>query len=1263
MSNEIANITPQNDEISIENRLEIIDDVIRKKYLARLSEARIAPTPNFPDLESDLIDNVRLFKLTEMVYKKDEPILDKLTTVFNTLATYNATVFVLIDSDGKNTALYLGVRNNDPDDEPAKRSTVTLGDTLKHTLVGHFPGMRIESVDRKGIKALSDHVGELGNVASVSVVGNSKTEKADEAGHFVQGIEKLMLAMSERPFTGLIIASKQPAAEIQRMRRDYQNLYTKLSPYQKVQITDSDTTSTTRSKSFFEMNSKQKAAMIGGAATSIIGMSVGAVIGAAGGPAVVSVGSMIGGQLGGQLNGFINSLAPSEQISKTQSTSSSTTMENKSVTSMLEHVDELLKRTEEYDNYGMWNVAGYFCSNDMSAAEIAASNYRSLMSGENTGREISAINSWRKASVEADEYEYLTTYLSRYVHPQFVYGGDVLVNAATAVSGKELGLHLGLPRATVPGLPVIEHAEFGKEVTTYQLIPSNRSSAPEDRITVGKVFDLGHVTNKDVELDNKSLNMHTFITGSTGSGKSNAVYQILIELRQDKIPFLVVEPAKGEYKDAFGHLPDVSVYSTNPDVAKLINLNPFMFPKSIHVLEHVDGLIEIFSVCWPMYDAMPAFFKDAILRSYEVVGWDLGTSTFDGDEVEYPDFEVLAEQLDKLIGDSEYASDIKSNYRGALLTRVKSLTVGLNKYIFTSEQTPYEQLFDKSCILDISRVKSNETKALIMGLMVYSLNEYRVDQRTESNKGLRHVTVLEEAHNLLKNTDGGTSELVGKSVEMITNTIAEIRTFGEGFIIVDQSPSSVDIAAIKNTNTKIILRTPEIHDREAVGRSIGLTDAQIGEVAKLPSGVAVVYQNNWVTPVLALLNKAPVTEVPYRSDEKTVISYGQIHSKMNLGTHLDEKLLRFVPAKMTSPASRLMRGDVVFADTSEDVEGLGNAVLVDTDDEVYSGYHTLTCRLKDENVLPEFFAYQTCCDAWRTQLRAYAMGVKVFSVTRGLLYRTRIIVPPIEEQKIIVEKLDKISLSIAEAQALLQQQVETLEAYKRSLIQEAVTKGIDLNAPMKPSGVGWIGDIPESWECKRLKYVAEMASGSTPDRSNYNYWNGDVRWVKTGELQHAILGNTEEHVTMKAVRECSLTLFPAGTVLVAMYGQGKTRGMTAKLATPCTTNQACEALCAHTDVITEDYLWWSMIASYEPLRATAQGSGQPNLNSESIGNHVIAIPPVSVQQEITNYLNAKCETIDKALAAKRKQIEVLRKQRESLIYEYVTGKRRVSQGA
>lgn len=854
--------------LTMENRLEIIEEGIRKKYLARLTEMQICPIQELLPLEEDLIDNIRIYKVTEMVYPKDEIATDKFTTVFNTLSTYNASIFIILDSDGEKTDFYLGVRNNE-NDPLLKRSTVTLGDTLKNTLVGHFPGAKIENIDRNTIASLSNKIINQDNVASVSVVGSTKNDKEQSNNQFVQGIEKLALSMHDRQYIGIIIAENQTSKTVQSLREDYQDLYTKLSPFQKVQFSENTSESTSRSKSFSEMSGKQKAAMIGGAAISVVGAIGGTIIG---GP----TGAMVGGTVAGQFNGFISSLAPAEQTSVSTSSSTSTTTENKSITDVMQLLDESIQKTKEYDSYGMWNIASYFISDDMSAAEIAASNYRSLMNGEKSGRELSAINSWRSNNPAIiGDFRDLTTYLSRFMHPIFCYGSNgefnVLTDATTSVSGRDLGLHMGLPRETVSGLPVIEHAEFGKEVTTYQLFTNKNDLRPEERMRLGRVFDLGRITNKVVELENKSLNMHTFITGSTGSGKSNTVYQMLSELYQDNIPFLVIEPAKGEYKDVFGHLSDVNVFSTNPNVSELINLNPFMFPSSIHVLEHVDGLVEIFSACWPMYDAMPAFFKDAMLKSYESVGWDLGSSTFDGEDVEFPDFEILAEQLNELIENSDYASDIKSNYRGALITRVKSLSVGLNKFIFTPEQTSYERIFDENCILDISRVKSGETKALIMGMMVYILNEYRVDKKTSNNNGLKHITVLEEAHNLLKNTANGESELVGKSVEMLTQTIAEIRTYGEGFIIVDQSPSSVDISAIKNTNTKIVLRTPEANDREAVGRSMGLTDNQVNEIAKLPGGVAVVYQNNWVNPVLTLVDKAPVKEVPYINENPTYI--------------------------------------------------------------------------------------------------------------------------------------------------------------------------------------------------------------------------------------------------------------------------------------------------------------------------------------------------------------------------------------------------------
>lgn len=145
-------------------------------------------------------------------------------------------------------------------------------------------------------------------------------------------------------------------------------------------------------------------------------------------------------------------------------------------------------------------------------------------------------------------------------------------------------------------------------------------------------------------------------------------------------------------------------------------------------------------------------------------------------------------------------------------------------------------------------------------------------ERGQSNERLRHVTVLEEAHHLLRRTSseqsGERANLLGKSVEMLANSIAEMRTYGEGFIIADQSPGLLDMSVIRNTNTKIVLRLPDQSDRELVGRAAGLNEEQIEELAKLDKGVAAVYQGEWLEPVLCKVEKHTATNTgashPYR---------------------------------------------------------------------------------------------------------------------------------------------------------------------------------------------------------------------------------------------------------------------------------------------------------------------------------------------------------------------------------------------------------------
>ena len=341
--------------------------------------------------------------------------------------------------------------------------------------------------------------------------------------------------------------------------------------------------------------------------------------------------------------------------------------------------------------------------------------------------------------------------------------------------------------------------------------------------------------NTDVKLDARSLTAHTFITGSTGSGKSTTIYKLLDELSntyigdtKNTVKFMVIEPAKGEYKNALAknkHL-NVSVYGTNPRITKLLRINPFKFPSDkIHIYEHLDKLTEIFNVCWPMYAAMPAVLKAAMENAYRSAGWNLVKSENKQGEI-FPSFVDVALEVEKYINKSEYSDENKSNYKGSLLTRLESLTNGINSMIFSADDIEDQELFDENVIVDLSRVGSTETKALIMGILILKLQEHRIACVDGSNSDLCHITVLEEAHNLLKRTSteqsSETANLLGKSVEMLANSIAEMRTYGEGFIIADQSPGLLDLSVIRNTNTKIIMRLPDFSDRELVGKAAGL---------------------------------------------------------------------------------------------------------------------------------------------------------------------------------------------------------------------------------------------------------------------------------------------------------------------------------------------------------------------------------------------------------------------------------------------------------
>ncbi|HAQ51998.1 MAG TPA: ATP-binding protein [Lachnospiraceae bacterium] len=639
-------------------------------------------------------------------------------------------------------------------------------------------------------------------------------------------------------------------------------------------------------------------------AKSIAGTLGRAVTKAASTSAQVAKGASLGGNLGAN---FARSSTTTVLVGKNEGITQSYT--NFNVQHALELLKVQMKRLELSSSLGMWDFATYVLSEDFNVSNNVAHSYLALTLGEESYMSKSAINTWRSGiENEEGQAKVICDYVKMLRHPSFglnpeVVGKDYndnshlevddesefivyppIVTATTSLSGKELAYSLNFPQKSIAGLPVLECVEFGRNIVTF-----GGKNSDDETVELGKIFHMNHQENTDVSLSKKSLASHTFITGSTGSGKSNTVYYMLEELMKKGAKFLVVEPAKGEYKNVFGTRDDVSVYGTNPLISPLLRINPFSFPNKIHVLEHMDRLVELFNVCWPMYAAMPAVLKGAVEKSYADCGWDLVKSVNKFGEEIYPSFSDVARNVKSIIDTSEYDAENKGAYKGSLLTRLQSLCNGINGMLFCSDEIKEEDLFDENVIVDLSRVGSSETKSLIMGMMVLKLQEYRMSSASGMNSELKHITVLEEAHNLLKRTSSVQSSegsnLLGKSVEMLSNAIAEMRTYGEGFIIADQAPGLMDMSVIRNTNTKIILRLPDLSDRELVGRAANLNEDQISELAKLPCGVSAVYQNEWIQPVLCKVNLFDTfgTDYSFSPDEHNIDKFNK--------TEIEESLL------------------------------------------------------------------------------------------------------------------------------------------------------------------------------------------------------------------------------------------------------------------------------------------------------------------------------------------------------------------------------------
>jgi hypothetical protein len=866
-----------------------IDNEINKKYMLSIVEdCKVVPI----DVKStiELRRKIKLRKIDKVVLAKGEDINQKLTGLYNSLHHFGATLLVYLHGTKNGVEMYFGVRGTIDID-----AGVAI-DILEKSLEGNFPGSIVTVVDdSEKIDFLNNNIPTNETAKTISTVyavpSLQLPDGETEGVGYVQGIEKFIDTMACEEYTAMFICEPVNHNRLQKYKRDLEQIYTDLSMIDQFELSYSSN----ESQAFAETVGSNISKTIGNSTS--IARSNGESHSKGGGSGNSSGGNFLGANWSNNASSNWNdtwntsntetnsnnesrtdgtNIANSITVTTGSSQSYSSTVEIKPVIEYMQKIEGLLERIKKAETYGMWETAGYFISSDSKVSRIGAAVYKSLVSGESSHLEPATINVWDWGSADYDKQKQITEILKHLhcgMHPIFRENSNIsehqnifsFLRASNLVSGSELPIFVGLPRKSVAGITAITYAEFGRNVI-------KESDTGRRKFELGSVYHMGKKFESErVELTVNTLSQHCFICGTPGAGKSNTIYHILKNLislteadtkkdgscKTSDVKFLVIEPKKGEYKDDFGGLNGINIFTTNPKYHKMLKLNPFSFPEDVHVLEHLDRLMGIFETCWPLYAAMPEVLKEAFERAYQESGWDLKNSEYlYGDIPKYPSFKTVLELLPIIIEAYDFGAEAKGNYKGALETRIKSLTKGIIGTIFTEKDDAIDDytLFNQNTIVDISRIGKDETRSLIMGIIILKLNEFRMCEELGGNLPLRHVTILEEAHNLLKRTSTDQnqeeSNVAGKSVEMIVDSIREMRTYGEGFIIVDQTPSAVAESAISNTSTKIIMRLSEFSDCETMGKSVSLDGDQIKEISRLNQGVAVVYQSDWEEAVL-----------------------------------------------------------------------------------------------------------------------------------------------------------------------------------------------------------------------------------------------------------------------------------------------------------------------------------------------------------------------------------------------------------------------------
>lgn len=385
-----------------------------------------------------------------------------------------------------------------------------------------------------------------------------------------------------------------------------------------------------------------------------------------------------------------------------------------------------------------------------------------------------------------------------------------------------------------------------------------------DELHLGAYQNGGNVT-----MPVKALTRHGLIAGLPGSGKTNTCLYLLNQLWQNhRIPFMVIEPAKSEYRGLSGQpgYEDLLIFSLGDETTSPFRLNPFELLPDVRVEAHLEMLNVAINAAMPQFGVLPTIIEEALENVYAKYGWAFTDRAGENDDRLFPTLEDFYRETIRVVAERGYRGELNDNITAAVKGRIGSLLRGSKGMMFNCRRSlPLDHLLSRPVILEMDAL-SDDAKSLAIMFLLILLRQYRRRQHTrEPGKGqLRHLLLIEEAHRVMENVSSvGPSEVAAdtraKAVRAITDFLVEMRAYGQGMLIAEQSPEKLAPDAVRNTNLKIAHMLPGRQDREALASAMIMDEQQELFMGKLGVGQAAVFMTGF--------EKATFMRVPNYKDE------------------------------------------------------------------------------------------------------------------------------------------------------------------------------------------------------------------------------------------------------------------------------------------------------------------------------------------------------------------------------------------------------------